>query len=76
LWWSTADFSAFSQADKQLVEDLTGGIPLLLGPFSGHPGKSLADLEPEIWDMEILACVEQTTYRFAIQKTKHELFKS
>jgi hypothetical protein len=36
-WWSrhAQDFAAFTQAEKQRVEDLTGCIPLLLAQFLG-----------------------------------------
>jgi hypothetical protein len=34
-WWSlfALNFAAFSQTEKQQIEDLTGCIPLLLMPF-------------------------------------------
>jgi hypothetical protein len=75
-WWSTADFAAFSRTDKQLIDYLTGGIPLLLGPFSGHPGESLAALEPKIWTLEALTSVVEATYDFGVNKKRDELFKS
>lgn len=56
---------AFSAADKQRVEDLTGCIPLLLHPFLMHSGKSFQSLEPLIWDDEALASVGRDIIDFA-----------
>jgi hypothetical protein len=59
-------FKNFTVLEKQKIEDLTGCIPLLLGPFLGHSGKSLADLEPEIWhDAQPLREVTLGTEAFA-----------
>jgi hypothetical protein len=77
-WWSrfTSDFTAYSETDKQRVEDLTGCIPFLLEPFLGNPGKSLESLEPEIWDDDVLSSVVAAAFDFGVEKTKDELFKS
>ena len=58
-------FKNFTVLEKQKIEDLTGCIPLLLGPFLGHSGKSLADLEPEIWHAQPLRDVTTRTDTFA-----------
>ena len=58
-------FTKFSVADKQRIEDLTGCIPLLLGPFVAHPGEPLEVLEPQIWDDAPLATVVHETMDFA-----------
>jgi hypothetical protein len=71
-WWKYYDFTAFSDADKQRVEDLTGCIPLLLNPFVTHLGKPPEILEPLIWQDEILASVGRETIDFANAK-KYEL---
>jgi hypothetical protein len=70
-WWSqfASDFVAFSETDKQRIEDLvTGCIPLLLEPFLGKPGKSLESLEPDVWDNDILASVVTTAFDFGVEK--------
>jgi hypothetical protein len=58
-------FKNFTDLEKKRIEDLTGCIPLLLGPFLGHSGKSLADLEPEIWHAPPLWDVTTRTNTFA-----------
>jgi len=77
-WWSrfTLDFTAYSETDKQRVEDLTGCIPLLLEPFLGNPGKSLESLEPEIWDNDVLSSVVATAFDFGVGKSRDPLFTS
>jgi hypothetical protein len=78
-WWSlfASDFAAFSEAERQRIEDLTGCIPLLLAPFFGKRGKSLESLEPAIWDEEeVLASVVTTAFNFGVGKSQDPLFKS
>ena len=77
-WWSlfASDFAAFSQTEKQRIENLTGCIPLLLTPFLGKRGKSLESLEPRIWDEEVLASVVTTAFNFGVGKSQDPLFKS
>ena len=82
-WWKRHDFTAFTLADKQRVEDLTGCIPLLLGPqpIRGAPlpntrilrvYQTLESLEPEIWKDPRLDSVLKGTIDFAKAK-KSEL---
>ena len=68
FWWIHHNFVAFSDADKQRVEDLTGSIPLLLKPFVMHRTKTLASLEPQIWSDEALESVRRQTIGFANAK--------
>ncbi len=72
FWWKHHDFAAFSNVDKQRVEDLTGCIPLLLKPFVMHHEKALKTLEPQIWEDEILEFIHRQTIDFAMAK-KREL---
>jgi len=68
---------AFSPADKQRIEDLTGRIPLLLNPFLMHSGKPLESLEPLIWNDEVLASVGRDIFDFAMSqrsKLEHEVY--
>jgi hypothetical protein len=67
-WWKHHDFTAFSNADKQRVEDLTGCIPLLLTPFVIHHKQTLKSLEPQIWGDEVLESVRDQTIDFAKAK--------
>jgi hypothetical protein len=71
-WWlrHVGDFEAFSPADKKRVEDLTGCIPLLLRPFLGHAGKTLASLETHIWDDTTLADVGKNTLSHAYHQKR------
>ena len=71
-WWKCHNFTAFSLADKQRVEDLTGCIPLLLNPFVEHCHQTLESLEPEIWKHPRLASILMETIDFAKAK-KSEL---
>ena len=71
-WWKYHGFTAFSDEEKQRVEDLTGRIPLLLNPFVMHPEKTLEFLEPKIWIDEALESVRRETIDFASAK-KSEL---
>ncbi len=64
-WWKYHEFKAFSDADKERVEDLTGCIPLLLTPFMRYSDKALESIEPHIWDDEVLASVGKETIDFA-----------
>ena len=75
-WWSrfALDFAAFSETEKQRIEDLTGCIPLLLEPFLGNKGKSLEFLEPGVWDDDVLASVVNTVFDFGVGKMRDELF--
>ena len=79
-WWSlfASDFAAFSQTEKQRIEDLTGCIPLLLMPFLkvDKRDKSLESLEPGIWDEDILASVVTTAFNFGVGKSQDPLFQS
>ena len=77
-WWSlfASDFAAFSELERQRIEDLTGCIPLLLAPFLGNRDKSLEFLEPRIWDEEVLASVATTAFDFGVRKSQDPLFKS
>jgi len=59
FWWKHHEFSAFSDADKRRVEDLTGCIPLLLKPFVMHHEKTLESLEPQIWEDLVLESVRR-----------------
>ncbi len=71
-WWKYHGFTAFSDEEKQRVEDLTGRIPLLLNPFVMHREKTLEFLEPQIWMDEALESVRRETIDFASAK-KSEL---
>ncbi len=71
-WWKYHGFTAFSDEEKQRVEDLTGCIPLLLNPFVMHREKTLEFLEPQIWMDEALESVRRETIDFASAK-KSEL---
>jgi len=72
FWWKHHNFAAFSDEDKQRVEDLTGCIPLLLKPFVVEHEKTLESLEPGIWESEVLESVYKQTIDFAKAK-KREL---
>ena len=69
-WWKHHHlrFADFSEADKQRVEDLTGCIPLLLEPFVRSKGKTLDDLEPQIWEDPVLLSVHKSTIDFGQKK--------
>jgi len=71
-WWKYHGFTAFSNEEKQRVEDLTGRIPLLLNPFVMHREKTLEFLEPQIWRDEALESVRREIIDFASAK-KSEL---
>jgi len=71
-WWKYHGFTAFSNEEKQRVEDLTGRIPLLLNPFVMHHEKTLEFLEPQIWRDEALESVRREIIDFASTK-KSEL---
>ena len=71
-WWKYYGFTAFSNEEKQRVEDLTGRIPLLLNPFVMHREKTLEFLEPQIWRDEALESVRREIIDFASAK-KSEL---
>ncbi len=71
-WWKYHGFTAFSDEEKQRVEDLTGRIPLLLNPFVMYREKTLEFLEPQIWMDEALEFVRRETIDFANTK-KSEL---
>ena len=77
-WWSrfALDFAAFSETEKQRIEDLTGCIPLLLEPFLGKKDKSLESLEPGIWDVDVLFSVVKSAFDFGVGKRRDELFAS
>ena len=77
-WWSrfALDFTAFSETERQRIEDLTGCIPLLLEPFLGNKGKSLEFLEPGVWDDDVLASVVNTVFDFGVGKMRDEFFAS
>jgi hypothetical protein len=77
-WWSrfALDFTAFSETEKQRVEDLTGCIPLLLEPILRKKGKSLESLEPDVWDDDVLASVLKTVFDFGVGKSQDPLFTS
>ena len=79
-WWSlfALNFAAFSQTEKQRIEDLTGCIPLLLTPFLKRDkhDKSLESLEPGIWDEDVLASVVTTAFNFGVGKSQDPLFQS
>ena len=77
-WWSrfALDFAAFSETERQRIEDLTGCIPLLLQPFFGKKDKSLESLEPGIWDVDVLASVVKSAFDFGVEKSQDELFAS
>ena len=68
-WWQhhAQQFMLFNDTDKQQVEDLTGCIPLLLDAFVRRGGKTLDDLEPEVWEDDILASVVSNTKAFAFK---------
>jgi len=67
-WWKYHGFTAFSDEEKQRVEDLTGRIPLLLNPFVMYREKTLEFLEPQIWMDEALESVRRETIDFANTK--------
>jgi len=71
-WWQYHGFTAFSDEEKQRVEDLTGRIPLLLNPFVMHHERTLESLEPQIWMDEALESVRTEIINFASAK-KSEL---
>lgn len=74
-WWEYHGFTAFSDAEKQRIEDLTGCIPLLLNPFLAHHDKPLKSLEPQIWNDDALASVGRETIDFAnAQKSEHRTY--
>jgi len=74
-WWEYHGFTAFSDADKQRIEDLTGCIPLLLNPFLEHHDKPLKSLEPQIWNDDVLASVGRETIDFAnAQRLEHRTY--
>ena len=79
-WWSlfVSYFAAFSQTEKQRIEDMTGCIPLLLTPFlkRDNRDKSLESLEPGIWDEDVLASVVTTAFNFGVGKSQDPLFQS
>ena len=78
-WWLlfASDFAAFSQTEKQRIEDLTGCIPLLLTPLLKRDkrDKSLESLEPGIWDEDVLASVVTTAFNFGVGKSQDPLFQ-
>ena len=67
-WWKHHDITAFSDEEKQMVEDLTGCIPLLLIPFMRCNDKTLDFLEPQIWMDPILESVRTETLEFSTAK--------
>jgi hypothetical protein len=75
FWWKHHNFTAFNDADRKRVEDLTGCIPLLLDPFVMHREKTLESLEPQIWVDEIFESVRRQTIDFAMAK-KQDLHRS
>jgi hypothetical protein len=79
-WWSlfAPEFAAFSQTEKQRIEDLTGCIPLLLTPFLKRDkhDKSLESLEPGIWNEDVFASVVRTAFDFGVAKCQDPLFQS
>jgi hypothetical protein len=71
-WWTYHGFTAFSDEEKERVEDLTGRIPLLLKPFMKYHEETLKSLEPKIWMDEALRSVRWEIINFAKAK-KSEL---
>ena len=71
-WWSrfALDFAAFSETERQRIEDLTGCIPLLLQPFFGKKDKSLESLEPGIWDVDVFASVVKSAFVLELRKAR------
>lgn len=77
-WWlrHAKHFEGFTAADKQRVEDLTGNIPLLLGPFLNDGASTLAKLEPGIWQHQTLASVTTHVREFAQNAKNEKTFKT
>ena len=68
------DFAAFSETERQRIEDLTGCIPLLLEPFLGKKDKSLESLEPGIWDVDVFVSVVKSAFEFGVGKSLDKHF--
>lgn len=62
----------FKADDKARVEDLTGGIPLLLRPLLDFAEKPFHEIEQEFWVHPDLVIVGKNVSEFASEKKKNE----
>lgn len=78
IWWTRHDshFEHLSESDKLLIEDLTGRIPLLLGPFLYHGAGLTNLLNHSIWEDDTLASVSRNVRDFADAKRCEADFKT
>lgn len=73
-WWIHREkkVPTFKADDKARVEDLTGGIPLLLRPLLDFAEKPFHEIEQKFWKNIALAAVGKHVRKFASEKQENE----